>query len=246
MSRLNLVETAMTPETLAYLAGATYVAGLAITNQIVLRVMILAGTVLYVLYYATVDERPLWEAIYVSIFIGIATFSGLLTLLARRSRLSIPRAHADIYQDFPDLPPGDFRALMRLASRYKLNEDKQATAEGMPGRKLYYVIDGATLVRKGEQAFVLPPKIFLGEIAFLIGAPSAATTWLSAGSEVLEWQFDELRRKCERNARFRLALEAAISNDLARKVALSMGKNAMPVEEIPEPMVQALADVRRG
>ncbi|MEE4189143.1 MAG: cyclic nucleotide-binding domain-containing protein [Roseobacter sp.] len=236
----------MTPENLVFLAGAFYVAGLAITNQIVLRLFILAGTAVYIFYYSTVAENPLWEAIYVSACIGLANLGGLTSLVARRSRLAIPRAHADIYDDFPALPPGDFRALVKLSKRYRLDEDKQITTEGAAGEKLFFVISGSTLVRKGGQAFVLPPKLFLGEIAFLIDVPSSASTWLEADAEVLEWRFGDLRKKCARNPRFKLALEAAISNDLAKKVALSMGQDAVAVDRIPEPMVQALSGIRHG
>lgn len=236
-------EGALTPENLVFVAGAFYAAGMAITNQIILRIFILAGTCVYLLYYSTISENPLWEAIYVSLLIGFANLGGLTSLIARRSRLAIPRAHADIYADFSELPPGDFRALMKLATRYTLPEDQQVTEQGAPGEKLYFVLSGSTLVRKGEQAFVLPPKMFLGEIAFLIGVPSSASTWLEAGSEVLEWRFDDLRRKCARNPRFKLALEAAISIDLANKVAISMGKDAVHVSHIPDTMVEALTAV---
>ena len=68
---------------------------------------------------------------------------------------------------------------------------------------------------------------FLGEIAFLIGQPSSASAWLHPGAEVLEWDFGDLKRKCRRNSRFRLALEAAISVDLSRKVARAVGANSV-------------------
>jgi hypothetical protein len=236
----------LTPENLVFLAGAFYVAGMAITNQIVLRIFILAGTCVYLVYYSTISDNPLWEAIYVSMLIGLANLGGLSSLIARRSRLAIPRAHADIYNDFSELPPGDFRALMKLARRYEVTDDKQVIVQGEPGQRLYYVLKGSTLVRKGDQAFVLPPKLFLGEIAFLINVPSSASAWLESGAEVLEWRFDDLRRKCARNARFKLALEAAISIDLARKVAISHGKDAVHVSHIPPPMVDALAAVSRS
>ncbi|WP_282059611.1 Crp/Fnr family transcriptional regulator [Roseobacter litoralis] len=235
----------LTPENMVYFAGAFYVAGMAITNQIILRLLILAGTCVYLIYYAIIGESPLWEAIYVSLLIGIANIGGLSTLIARQSRLAIPRAHADIFYDFPRLPPGDFRALMKLAKRYTVEQDKQVTLEGEMGEKLYFVLKGATLVRKGEQAFVLPPKLFLGEVSFLTGVPSSASAWLEEGAEVLEWQFDDLRRKCARNPRFNLALEAAISLDLAGKVARSMGESSVHVDSIPAPMINALSDVRR-
>lgn len=234
------------PEYLVYLAGAFYVAGLAITNQIVLRVLLLAGTSVYILYYAIISDSPLWPAIYVSLLIGAANIWGLTSLVVGRSRFAIPRAHADIYPQFPDLPPGDFRALMSLARRYDVDADRQVTTEGTPGDRLYYIIKGSTLVRKEDQAFVLPPGLFLGEIAFLNDVPSSASAWIEAGAEVLEWRFDALRKKCAANPRFKLALEAAISLDLAQKVARSMGPKSVHVGTIPVPMVEALAAVRRA
>ena len=117
------------------------------------------------------------------------------------------------------LPPGDFRALMKHAARYSLKERKQVTTEGTPGSKLYFVISGNTEVHKGDSRFTLPPHVFLGEVAFLIDNISSASTWLPAETEVLEWQFSELRHHADRNVRFRLALDAVLSVDLARKVA---------------------------
>lgn len=238
------VSDVLTAGNLVYLAGAFYIMGLAITNQIILRLLILAGTGVYIIYYSVISESPLWPAIYVSMLIGLANLSGLTNLIARRSRLAIPKAHADIYHEFPNLPPGDFRALTKLATRRTIDIDTQITEEGAPGTKLYYIVSGSTLARKGEQAFVLPPKIFIGEIAFLIGAPSSASTWLEAGSEVLEWDFSDLRRKCARSPRFSLALEAAISIDLAGKVAKSMGRDAVNVEDIPKPLMEKLTHMR--
>ncbi|WP_300056314.1 Crp/Fnr family transcriptional regulator [uncultured Roseobacter sp.] len=222
-----MTEYLYSPGVLVYVAGALYVAGLITINQILLRLLILSGTSVYIIYYSTVAESPLWEAIYVSVLIGTANLIGLSSLLARKSRLAIPRAYADLYADFPPLPPGDFRGLMKLAHRYRVDDERQLTLEGQAGERLYYVISGATRVQKGDNEFILPPHFFLGEIAFLIGEPSSASTWLEPGAEVLEWRFDDLHRKCKRSTRFRLALEAAISVDLARKVARAVGPNAV-------------------
>lgn len=241
-----MYEGVLIPENLVYLAGAFYVAGLAITNQIVLRLLLLAGTAVYLVYYSTIADNPLWEAIYVSMLIGLANLGGMTSLIARGSRWAIPAAHADIYFDFPRLPPGDFRALMKLANRFTVEEDRQVTVEGEAGSKLFFVISGSTLVRKADQAFVLAPKQFLGEIAFLVGTPSSASTWLEEGAEVLEWRFDDLRRKCAKNARFKLALEAAISVDLAQKVSHSMGKDAVRIDNIPKSMIDALETVPKS
>ncbi|GFE48744.1 hypothetical protein So717_04970 [Roseobacter cerasinus] len=229
-----MIEYMYSPGALVYVAGTLYVLGLVTINQVFLRLLILSGTCVYILYYATVAASPLWEAIYVSTLIGTANLIGLSSLLARRSRLAIPRAYADLYADFPPLPPGDFRSLMKLAHRYRVEDERQLTVEGEIGTRLYYVISGATRVQKGDSEFILPPQFFLGEIAFLIGQPSSASTWLEPGAEVLEWRFDDLQRKCARSTRFRLALEAAISVDLAQKVARAIGPNAVRPRP-PEP-----------
>ncbi len=234
-----MTEYMYSADVLVYLAGALYVLGLIIIHQIFLRLLILSGTVVYIVYYSTVAQSPLWEAIYVSMMIGTANLIGLGSLLARKSRLAVPRAYADLYRDFPPLPPGDFRSLMKLARRYRVEDERQLTTEGTPGTRLYYVISGATRVQKGDSEFILPPQFFIGEIAFLIGAPSSASTWLEPGAEVLEWRFEELHRKCKRSTRFRLALEAAISVDLAQKVARAVGPNAVRPRP-PEPPQRAL------
>lgn len=232
-----------TGQNLAYVAGGFYIAGLAITNQIALRLLLMAGTVTYVAYYATVSDSPLWEAIYVSLLIGAANLGGLTSLLIRQSRLAIPRAHADVYEGFPEIPPGAFRSLVSLSERYKLSSDKQLTEEGAPGTTLYYVISGKTLAQKNGEAFALPAGIFVGEVAFLTGAPSSASTWLEEGAEVLAWPFDTLQRKCKRSPRFKLALEAAISIDLASKVASSTGHGSTAMALMPREMRNALEKV---
>ncbi|WP_299970607.1 cyclic nucleotide-binding domain-containing protein [uncultured Roseobacter sp.] len=229
-----MTDYVFSPGILVYLAGVLYVFGLITINQIVLRLWLLGGTGIYIFYYAIVADAPLWEAIYVSMMIGAANLIGLSSLLARKMRLVIPRAYADIYDSFPPLPPGDFRALVKLARRFRVEDERQVTTEGQAGDRLYYVISGATRVQKGDREFIMPPQFFLGEIAFLIGQSSSASAWLEPGSEVLEWRFEDLRRKCARSSRFRLALEAAISVDLARKVSRAVGPNTVPARS-PEP-----------
>lgn len=219
-------EAYFSPGVLAYAGGAFYVVGLVIINQVVLRLLVLIGTAVYVVYYATVATTPLMDAIYVSLLIGAGNLIGLFSLLARRSRLMIPRGYADVFDVMPPLPPGDFRALMRLGQRRRLRHDEVLTREGDPGQKLCFVISGKTHLHKDGASFTAPPLSFVGEIAFLTGQPYSATAWVPAGAEILEWDGQGLARLCARSPRFRLALEAAISVDLARKVSRGFGPDA--------------------
>ena len=217
-----MVSDYIAPEAVILAAGGVFTIGYLITNQIALRLMILLGTSMYVYYYFTAADTPLWEAIYTSVVMGTANLIGLGSLLWHRSRLAVPVAHRDIYPLFDGLPPGDFRDLVRQAHRHTLTERTQITTEGLKGGKLYFVISGQTdIVKRGER-FAMPPHLFVGEVAYMTGRPSAATARLPAGSEVLEWDVETLRRKAARNARFQLAVEAMISKDLAAKVAFAV------------------------
>jgi len=215
-------------QSLVYVAGAFYVMGLITINQVILRLLVLTGTCIYLLYYFNIADEPLWSAIYISCLIGLANLFGLLSLLARRSRFAIPKAHADIYPLMSLLPPGDFRTLMKLANRHHIKDRKQVTYEGKPGHTLYFVISGVPEVEKGDAKFTMAPHKFIGEIAFLIDGISSASVWLPEGTEVLEWKFSDLRQYGEKSPRFKLALDAAISIDLAHKVAAGI---ALPTAE---------------
>lgn len=207
---------------LVYAGGACYVVGLLIINQIILRLLLMCGTAFYIVYYAYVADQPLWEAIYISAMIGCANLFGLFGLLARNSRLAIPRAHSDIYDRFPGLPPGDFRTLMRHAKRYRLDTQTKLTTQGAPMTRLFYTLSGDACVTKNNDSFVIPAGVFVGEIAYLTGQPASATTALSQGAEVLEWSSTDLRRLSQKSSRFKMALNATLSVDMAQKVARSV------------------------
>lgn len=207
------------PDYLVAAAGVIYMLAFLIINQVVLRCMLLIGSAFYIAYYSVVANEPLWAAIFTNLGISLANLFGLLLLLFRNSRFSIPRAHSDIYPAFRLLPPGDFRTLMRLGERKKLEADTTLTREGKTVETLYFVLDGEVAAEKRGETFSLPLQIFIGEVGYLTGNGASATTRLAEGGEVVAWDVRKLRREARRNTRFNLALDALISQDLATKVA---------------------------
>jgi hypothetical protein len=213
------MDSLFSAETLVLLAGLTYVLGYLTINQVILRLLILLGTGFYIWYYAIAADEPLWTAIWTSLAIGASTLFGLIALLGRNTRFMIPAEHKDIYPKFYQMVPGDFRSLMKLSKRYRVDKEEKITTEGQNVDRLFFVISGGMKAEKQNITFDLPAGIFVGEIAFMTGHTSSATTVLNSGSEVLEWDIETLRKKSWRSSRFRLALEAVISRDLAAKVA---------------------------
>ncbi|KMW58546.1 Cyclic nucleotide-binding domain protein [Candidatus Rhodobacter oscarellae] len=217
----------MQPDFFVYAAGALFITGYLIINQVILRLIVIFGTFFYIAYYATVAEAPLWGAIYMSSAQGTALLIGLLILVGRNTRLAIPRRFQDLYPRFSHLPPGDFRALMRRGRRYMTETEEVLGREGAPVDRLVYVISGVGQVRKRGERFTVPPGVFIGEVAYLMNRGSAATTTLPEGSEIIAWDKAVLDAASAKSPRFRLALEAAISRDMAAKVALAVAPGDM-------------------
>lgn len=231
------MENMALPDYVVLGAGISFVLGYLIINQVALRLAVMVGTFLYIWYYAIASDEPLWTAIWTSVAMGLANLCGLFALWLRSSQLSIPRKHRDIYAHFNILPPGDFRKLMSAAKRARLPEGFVLTRSNARVKSVYYVINGSVAVDKFGERFYLPDGIFLGEVGYLTANRASATTVLTAESDVLEWDVADLKNRSERDVRFKLALDALISLDLAEKVARAGSPRSEDQVAPPESLV---------
>ncbi|AGI67303.1 hypothetical protein OAN307_c16300 [Octadecabacter antarcticus 307] len=216
-----------TPNVLIACAATAFACGYLLINQMQLRMMMFIGSTFYIAYYATAAADPLYGGIYSTMGMMTANFIGMTTLMLRRFQISLPAAHIDIYQMFTMLSPGDFRLVMKHADRITLDVDQIVTTEGDSVTSLYFILSGGVKVRKRGAQFVLPSGVFVGEVAYLLQRPSVATTTIAAGAEVLRWDVEDMRQKIARNPRFKLAIDAMLSYDLARKV----GEAVAPLDQ---------------
>ncbi len=213
------------PDLLVLAAAGSYFLGYLFINQVILRLLVLFGTALYIAYYATVADTPLWIAIWTSVALGCANLFGLGLLLAWRSRLAVPKEAAQIFSEsavFGDLPPGDFRVVYNAAQRLVVDKDTILSTEGQQNETMYYLVDGSVKASKLGHEFDMPSDIFIGEVAYMLRRPSAATITARAGSELLAWDYKTLEARSQKSARFKLAIDAMMSRDLARKVAAAV------------------------
>ncbi len=225
------------PDVLIVLAVGSFVTGYLVINQIALRLIFLVGTGLYIAYYMTAAETPLWAAVYGSLLTGSANVIGLASLLLRRTRWSIPRHAADLYQDFEHLPPGDFALLARAGTRRTATAEEVLTHEGAPVDKLVFLIRGAARMQKSGTAAPIPDRRFVGEVAYTLGRPASATVTVAPGADLMVWDRRRLDTLARRKPRLKLAFDAALSRDMAAKVA--DGFPTAPVPPDPTPAEKA-------
>lgn len=203
-------------------ATLTYVLGFMFRNQIVLRMLVLAGTVLYILYYYFHTASPLWDAIFGSVLIGFATTYGLLMLLYSKLPIGFSRTDREIFAKFDFLEPGQFRQLMRAGEMVFTSERTVMTREGEIADRMYFVLNGAIEVRKGESVFSVPDHSFVGEIGFVLDRPASACAVLPSGGSFIAWDRAQLNALLERKPMLKQAFNALVTQDIASKLSTSV------------------------
>lgn len=210
----------------AAVAVTLQILGFLMRDQISLRLLVLAGSGFYLLYYFIVAEQPLWDAIVGTTTIASANLLGLVALLLSRARFSVPETQRDLLDALRPLEPGLFRRLMRAGELVRAEAARPMTEEGAAPDALWFVAEGRVAIDKFGESVEIEGPCFIGEIAWLQGVPATATTRLLPGARAVRWPREPLRRETRRSPRLATALEALIAQDMARKVALGRPKVA--------------------
>ncbi len=200
-------------------AAAMQTVAYVFASQITLRLFLLVGTFLYLLYYFVVADNPLWPAILGTACIGVTSIYGLLRALAHRSTLMISRDHMPIYEKMADIEPGAFRKLMKNAKIVTFVERLPMTEIGVVPDHVYYTLEGDVDVNKSNYDFPIGPFKFIGEISIIGGFGATATVHSRPGSKAVVWDRYELVTHMNKDERFRVAVEALFSKDMAIKLA---------------------------
>ena len=212
------------PGNIVYIAAATQAAGMLFRSQIILRVLLLLGSGLYLVYYATAAENPLWQAMAATTAISLANIYGISMLLLSRSVRIIPAHQFALFKMLDGMEPGDFRALMRFGQTRTLQREEALTVKGEVPDRLFYVIEGEVEIeKKTAPRFRIAPRNFIGEVSLVLGSPASATVLAPPGTRIIEWPRDRLTKQMDRRNRLKLAIEALIARDMARKVAIGSG-----------------------
>ncbi|MEM7211228.1 MAG: cyclic nucleotide-binding domain-containing protein [Pseudomonadota bacterium] len=210
---------------LVHAATLTYVLGFAFRNQIILRLLVLIGTIFYILYYYFHTADPLWDAIFGSVLIGVATAQGLVMLVYSRYPVGFSKTDREIFAKFVMLEPGQFRQLMKAGEMHFTSERMVLTHEDEIADQMYFVLNGSIEVRKNDSVFLVPDHSFVGEIGFVLDRPASATAVLPAGGSYIAWDRSVLSGLLERKPQLRQAFNALVTLDIAWKLSSSVRVN---------------------
>lgn len=215
------MEDMISPAVLIHLGALLYIIGFLVRDELILRLLVLGGTVLYILYYFLFPETPLWDAIVTSLILGAANLWVLGKIMMERTTFALNDEEKRLFNYFDTLNPGQFRRVAKRAIWHSATGDELLCMEEGDASRLFFVLDGEVEIEKGKQRFVAGSGMFLGEIAFILDGKYTATVRARPGLRYAEWSNAELKHLMKKSTPLHNAIIALFNRDLASKLAIS-------------------------
>ena len=136
-----------------HLASVLYIVGFWIRDQLLLRSIVLLGTIFYIVYYYHAAELPLWTAIVWSTALAVVNLYVTIEIALERTTFRMGRDEKHLYGAFASLTPGEFRKLIEPAIWHDTENQTLLTRENSINNSLFCVVDGHVWLQKASRDF---------------------------------------------------------------------------------------------
>jgi CRP-like cAMP-binding protein len=203
---------------LVHIGAFLFLLAYLVRDQILLRGLIILGTVFYIVYYFFM-ETPLWSALLWNSSFVVINLLMIGVIYSDRASFVMSEREKKLYQVFNTLSPGEFKKLLKIADWFDGFSEEQITTEGEVPARLYFIIDGEALIVRDDKKFFVGPSVFIGELAYLIKKPATATVKLTDKVVGISWKTSSLIKLLASNPQMKIAFDGLLNQDLAAKLA---------------------------
>ena len=203
---------------LVHIGAFLFLLAYLVRDQILLRGLIILGTVFYIVYYFFM-ETPLWSALLWNSSFVVINLIMIGVIYSDRASFVMSEREKKLYQVFNTLSPGEFKKLLKIADWFDGSSEEQITTEGDVPARLYFIIDGEALIARDDKKFFVGPSVFIGELAYLIKKPATATVKLTDKVVGISWKTSSLIKLLASNPQMKIAFDGLLNQDLAAKLA---------------------------
>lgn len=203
---------------IVHVAALFYLSGFLFRNPLILRSLIIVGDIIYILYFYFAPETPLWGGVFWSALFCVVNLWMIGQILVDKATFDLKPDERRLFEIWGEFTPGQFRKLIRLGKLERTQLRKPISREGRPLDRLYFVMEGRiTVEKRGKHAYA-DSKTFIGEDAFLLGGPTAASVILEPGALYFVWNVVALKRLLEADAALKTAMIHVLNRVLVHKV----------------------------
>ena len=129
------------PEWLVHIATAMLLLAYFIREELWLRLMIIAATLIFNLYYWLIPDPPLWDSVIGGFLMIAVNLFVLAQVVLDRTTFRLSETEKRLFSAFETLSPGQFRRVLKLA-QWREASGEELTRQGEATGSLYYVFDG--------------------------------------------------------------------------------------------------------
>ena len=203
---------------LVHIGAFLFLLAYLVRDQILLRGLIILGTVFYIGYYFSM-ETPLWSALLWNSSFVVINLIMIGVIYSDRASFVMSEKERKLYQVFNTLSPGEFKKLLKIADWFDGSSEEQITTVGEVPARLYFIIDGEALIARDDKKFIVGPNVFIGELAYLVRKPATATVKLTDKVVGISWKTSSLIKLLASNPQMKIAFDGLLNQDLAAKLA---------------------------
>lgn len=203
---------------LVHVGASIILIGYAIRDQIVLRLMVVIGTLFYVAYYLSMDT-PLWSSLmWNALFISINIF---MVIKLYRDRIVGKMSYNEqtLFRFLHNLNPGEFRKIRNAGYIATTDSKSRICDKSKNNNHLYLILDGAAEVLLPNKNVILGAGAFIGEISFLKRGKTTADVYLLPNTTFMVWEYDDLEELFRKNQHIKNCINYLIAQDVTRKLS---------------------------
>jgi CRP-like cAMP-binding protein len=221
-----------------HLAFVLILVSFLVRDIVLLRTISVAASLASITYNYLAPASPLWLVIGWNLVFMSVNGVQIALLLRERRGVEFTEQEQEIYEtNFKRLSPVEFLRVLRIARWEDANSGDTLVRSGQKDADVMLIYSGRAHVEKnGQKLTELRGGDFVGEMGFLTGQAAAARVVTSEPTRLLRWDRGALRKLLDRNPSMRNALQAELSDDMARKLARRTGvtgRFAPPVVNLP-------------
>lgn len=205
---------------LANLFNLIYIIGFIIPNMFWLRIVMIIGAILEIIFLLLVNNTELYISIAWCVVWIIVNSVQLFLITRDRISLKLNEEEIAIYNNkFKSLDKINFKKLIKIAELKTYKQDEIIIKSEKEFDNLIFIIDGIAKVLIDDNIITyISNGNFAGELSYITNNKTTADVIAHSDIKVYEWRKDSLERLTKKNKAINSGLKFIFNIDLANKL----------------------------